>query len=924
MKTEPSTARHIKRVFIADPSFQDWLGHHAPYDLAVREGLKRAGVETIILANKVVTIEDTEIGKSVDRVFSRTAWGVKTGKFKIRKISHNVLLLFRCVLLYLITVIISPLAFLYIVPRIVLKSCYLIRQSIEKLRNHGKFCKGIFGIYIILNNWVIPRFIKSPFGFLKELLKQILPPVVIVLSKTITPSIKEIYPPHWAAWLLARSSLRDYYELVEALDKHGFGSGDVVFAHMITGAALPVWGLFASRLSRRKKSGELVLLFRYICDWMSPDSIYCKMNFRLLEMAFLSGKLRGATDSSLLAEEYAKYLAVPLSVYPIPHVPSFSIEKCQVPGDRPLRCVSLGNARAEKGIIEIIEAIKLVNDRGFGKNLFFNLQVNDPDEFCREGINKFMKESPANVKFFISALSAPDYDNLLNDADIVLTPYRNDVYFSRTSGVMLEALSAGKIIISTTGTWMEKELIRFDAPCELVPNNDYNALAEALCRIAACPEQYLSKAPAVAKKAREFHNSEVLAENLLHGPIMKNIRYGDKILICYPFSNLIDNKAGNSKREEHLASILRDFHLTFFVPQQIMSGQTKRPLAYNIITYNETCQTLYVLLVKILTALFRIIDTADPILIQLFKKYHCDRQFRLLLVQSLLDKQAVIVEYPFHMREIAPYAKGLGLPLVMSAHDRHAVTCQNPLQYKLIDGWEKNAARLADILFTVAPSEYEYFKEEGIKNILSPSTTDVIGLKEKTTNTEQNAEIILRKAGLRAGGFLLFIGSSNDPNHEAKKRVKKLALLAKSKGLAWHFVIAGGCASPNESTENVHALGLVDQDLLCALYSRCSLVVSPLPGGTGASVKTVEAMGIGKVVFGSRATFRGLQVTDGKECFIEDDLDKYIPRLEVLLRQDSADLLQAVAIRAEEFAERYDYRVCMKPYVDFLRDWPMR
>jgi nucleoside-diphosphate-sugar epimerase len=48
---------------------------------------------------------------------------------------------------------------------------------------------------------------------------------------------------------------------------------------------------------------------------------------------------------------------------------------------------------------------------------------------------------------------------------------------------------------------------------------------------------------------------------------------------------------------------------------------------------------------------------------------------------------------------------------------------------------------------------------------------------------------------------------------------------------------------------------------------------------------------------------------------------QYIPRLKILLEPDSAELLQAVVAKAEKFVERYDYRVCLKPYVDFLNSW---
>jgi hypothetical protein len=110
----------IRRVFIVDPSFQDWVGHHAPYDLAIREGLEKIGVKTIILTNKKVAIENINTNIHIDKVFSRTSWGVRTDKYKIKKISHKILLVVGYIFL----------GFILITRRYY----YQIRSAIEKLK----------------------------------------------------------------------------------------------------------------------------------------------------------------------------------------------------------------------------------------------------------------------------------------------------------------------------------------------------------------------------------------------------------------------------------------------------------------------------------------------------------------------------------------------------------------------------------------------------------------------------------------------------------------------------------------------------------------------------------------------------------------------------------------------------------------------
>jgi glycosyltransferase involved in cell wall biosynthesis len=915
--TNKKSTTPIKRVFIADPSFQDWLGHHASYDLAVSEGLVKCGVEVIILANKVVTIDGVPAGVSVDKIFSRTAWGVKTSKYSINKISHKIFLLLQHITVCLLLIMISPAIVFYIFHRVIRKLSHRLTSIAESRKKHKGFRKWLSGIYTIVSTWIIPRFVKNPPAFLKMTIDWCVPPIVITVLQAVKSTISEIYPPHWAGCLISRASLRDYYELVEALDKYKFGAGDVIFAHMITAAALPLWALFASRISHKKNGSELILLFRYTCNWMSPNHIRCKIYFRLLERAFSKGGIRGATDSALLAAEYSKHLILPLVVYPIPHIQLSSIIPLMKPDNSPLKCVSLGNARAEKGIIEIIEAIRIINKDGFGNKFHFDLQVNDPDEFCGEEIKKFINESPANVNFHGSALSPQQYEKLLNDADVVLAPYWNDIYFSRTSGIMLEALAIGKIIVSTKDTWMEKELIKFDAACEIIPNRDHRALANALLKIIECFEQYLPKTVMAAKKAREFHNSHVMAKNILRRFPRKNIHPGDSVLICYPWGDCFQQRTGASTRVAYLAKILNAYNIKFFLPPQENINSS-----YRFHVYPRTPRTFFYLSNRVITKLFSLIDRGNVFLILYFLDRVRDRNFRLQALQNLLDTRAVIVEYPFYMQEIVPLARALDIPVLMTAHDRFASDSTNSLCRKMIDAWEIEAASQADAMFTVAQQDHIYFKRAGINNILSPNASDIIGTKKNMKTREQARTVVRCKTNFHLDNFLFFVGSSHPPNLRAKELIKNLAFQACNKGLSWQFVIAGTCTDTSESIGNFYALGSVDKELLWALYSLSVIFISPLPGGTGASVKTVEAMGAGKVVFGSTSTFRGLQVTDGVECFIEDDIENYIPRLEKILSSSSAGLLQEVSERAEKFAAAYDYRICLKPYVDFIEHWP--
>lgn len=890
--------KNKKRFFIVDPSFQDWLGHHAPYDFAVAEGLRGLGLEVIILAHKSAGIESKEPGVSVERVFSHNAWGTSKVKSKPRKLSHKLLLLMAVVIRCF------PLPFYFFF--------YPFRSQLKKIYNRVKAWRRH------------PTLFSMEWRFIIRTISRFIPPFfrkIIRLIKNLLFAVKEslfsMRPPHWLAWLSAINSLVEYYELLEALDAKNFSRDDIVFAHMITNKNLPVWGLFASRLLNNKKSGEAVLLFRFICDWMFPEKLSGKISFRLLEEAFLKGKVRGATDSTLLAEEYAKKLAVPLVTFPIPHIPHFSSVALKTAGNKPLRCVSLGNARAEKGIITIINAIRLVNEKGNGHLFSFGLQLNDPDELCKDEVENFIKNKPYNVDLYLKVLSPDDYEKILLESDVVLTPYLKSIYYSRTSGVLLEAMAAGKIVICTKGTWMEQEALRFNAGHEFIDDSNYSALSEALCKIAQNPRHYADIAETAAEQVRDFHNPDFFAKILLYGPPPKKILNGDNILICYPFANLVEQKSGSSIRESYLKRALSNYKITFFVPpQECTEGQEKYPA--KLIEYKFPNRTLHFCLYTFLSGIFYLFgDKVYKSLLAFFNAYQHDRKFRLLLIQTLLGNKGVIVEYTFNMKQIAPYAKALGLPVLITALDRLASLCKNQFRYKLIDKWEKTAFESADLSFTVAKDEHEYFIKSGINNVLSPNPVDI----DIYNNIKTDPSILKNNNELFSSIFFLFVGSDHEPNILAKKNIIKISIEAERMKLPWKFVVAGSCSHLSESRNNFIALGKIETKLLYALYKHCYLILSPLFSGTGSSLKTVEAFGYGKIILGAEPTFRGLSVTDGVECFIENNLDNYIPRLNKVLNMDKS-YLKTVEENALKFVANYDYRICLRPYVDFLETWP--
>jgi tetratricopeptide (TPR) repeat protein len=104
--------------------------------------------------------------------------------------------------------------------------------------------------------------------------------------------------------------------------------------------------------------------------------------------------------------------------------------------------------------------------------------------------------------------------------------------------------------------------------------------------------------------------------------------------------------------------------------------------------------------------------------------------------------------------------------------------------------------------------------------------------------------------------------------------------------------------------------------VLALLYQLTALVVIPLQAGTGSSVKTVEALGAGKPVFGTSTAFRGLSLHPGVDCVLQDDLAQWPAQIAELLAAPTR--LAAIAAAARRAGEAYDYRGVFDAYLPLM------
>ncbi len=208
---------------------------------------------------------------------------------------------------------------------------------------------------------------------------------------------------------------------------------------------------------KHQKGGDPRLVFLFRRD---PGS-WARNAGKLLRPMVRRGAVM-ATDSELLAKRYEEATGLPFVVFPMPHMDSGRDRESGNPDGSSLRVAYLGDARMEKGIDVLAEAIGgLENELRDGRVSFViqcHMVIAEEETKRALGLLKERAQMfPRSVELLEHPLSTEEYYTLLHSCDAVILPYRRREYAARTSGILAEAIAAGKPVIVTEGTWMSEQ-----------------------------------------------------------------------------------------------------------------------------------------------------------------------------------------------------------------------------------------------------------------------------------------------------------------------------------------------------------------------------------------------------------------------------------------------------------------------------------
>jgi hypothetical protein len=193
-----------------------------------------------------------------------------------------------------------------------------------------------------------------------------------------------------------------------------------------------------------------------------------------------------------------------------------------------LRLAFLGDGRQEKGLLPLLEARERLR-HVFKDGLTWTLQnINARGYVASELVRltallEGTRKTP-DVELIERGLLPGEFEQLLDDQQIILLPYNPLHYDRRGSLLFVQAVCSGKPVVVSNGTWMAEEVAQGRAAGVnfeyLVQNSEATAgnLCEAIREICANYAQYSAMAEARSSYYSERHTASAYLDALIeHG-----------------------------------------------------------------------------------------------------------------------------------------------------------------------------------------------------------------------------------------------------------------------------------------------------------------------------------------------------------------------------------------------------------------------
>ena len=216
-------------------------------------------------------------------------------------------------------------------------------------------------------------------------------------------------------------------------------------------------------------------------------------------------------DAQELIEEYKLFTDLPIHLAPIPHSGGHRTSSKKREAGEPLVLSYLGEARLNKGFHLLPHLAEGLWRSGLALQTQLAIQsfiINPEQVFYVRAMAGLFHD---NIHFYPNQLDDREYEEFVDQADVILLPYLTDNYHSQTSGILGEAIARGTPVVTSRGTWMARQVKQYKCGTVFCPNDPLDFL-NAVETVVRDYEHYEGNARDAAEPWNGFHNAGQLVE----------------------------------------------------------------------------------------------------------------------------------------------------------------------------------------------------------------------------------------------------------------------------------------------------------------------------------------------------------------------------------------------------------------------------
>lgn len=254
-------------------------------------------------------------------------------------------------------------------------------------------------------------------------------------------------------------------------------------------------------------------------------------------------------------------------------------------------------------------------------------------------------------------------------------------------------------------------------------------------------------------------------------------------------------------------------------------------------------------------------------------------------------------------------------PIIIDSHDTFQalrVKYPNTLRKILEVFFEKMAYNYANLILTVSEKERELLIKYGIHRDIIAVIPNGVDTEAFTSSLSVPKTQIHYYYKLEDYYKVIFVGNMEYlPNQEAANIITShIAPMALNQiGNVKFLMVGRGPPKFPTNSSDVVFTGVVEN--VAAFLAVSDVAIAPLLQGTGARLKILEYFSCGLPVVSTSVGAEGLDVENGVNILIEDDMDKFAVRIIDLLMNKELRVRLGKAAR-ELVVKKYDWRVIGK------------